>query len=186
MPDKYPIMTSKTQNPARVDAVYPAPQKPPHPSMVWIPGGTFEMGSNDHYPEEAPVHSVTVDGFWMDKYPVTNARFGHFVRATGYVTVAERRPDPAQYPGAPAENLGPGSLVFRLTSGPVDLRHIDQWWAWTPRACWRRPEGPGPACRSARPRVSCWRRMRSVLSWVFRCFQATFFSRPQSRTNTQS
>ena len=147
MPDKYPIMTSKTQKPARVDAVHPAPQKPPHPSMVWIPGGTFGMGSNDHYPEEAPVHSVTVDGFWMDKYQVTNARFGHFVRKSGYVTVAERRPDPAQYPGAPPENLVPGSLVFRMTSGPVNLRYIDQWWAWTPRACWRRPEGPGSHIR---------------------------------------
>jgi formylglycine-generating enzyme required for sulfatase activity len=115
--------------------------------MVWIPGGTFRMGSDGHYPEEAPVHRVTVDGFWMDKYQVTNARFAIFVRETGYVTLAERPPDAELYPDAPAENLVPGSLVFQKTRGPVDLTHINQWWAWTPGACWRRPEGPGKHIR---------------------------------------
>jgi formylglycine-generating enzyme required for sulfatase activity len=116
--------------------------QPPHRDMVWIPSGTFRMGSNDHYPEEAPVHHATVDGFWMDKYQVTNAQYARFVRETGYVTAAERAPNPADYPGAPPENLVPGSLVFLKTKGPVDLRYINQWWVWTPGAYWRRPEGP--------------------------------------------
>src|SRR4051794_36236306 len=68
--------------------------------MVWVPGGDFLMGSNDFYPEERPVHRATVDGFWMDQHPVTNAEFRRFVKATGYVAVAERPPDPADYPGA--------------------------------------------------------------------------------------
>lgn len=101
------------------------------------------MGSDDHYPEEAPAHTVHVDGFWMARAPVTNREFGRFVAATGYVTMAERPLDPADFPGAPREHLVPGSMVFRPTSGPVDLRHLSQWWAWTPGACWRHPEGPG-------------------------------------------
>jgi sulfatase modifying factor 1 len=101
------------------------------------------MGSDRHYPEEAPVHRVTVDGFWIDRAPVTNVRFAEFVTATGYTTVAERPLDPADFPGAPAENLLPGSLVFTGSQGPVDLRHLSQWWTWTPGASWRRPEGPG-------------------------------------------
>jgi formylglycine-generating enzyme required for sulfatase activity len=115
--------------------------------MIWVPGGTFRMGSEDHYPEEAPVHSVSVDGFWMDKFQVTNAQFAMFVRDTGYVTMAERPPDPELYPDAPEENLVPGSLVFKMTEGPVNLRFVDQWWAWTPGACWKRPGGPGTHIR---------------------------------------
>jgi formylglycine-generating enzyme len=111
--------------------------------MTWIPSGTFAMGSNAHYPEEAPVRDVTVDGFWIDPYQVTNERFAAFIEDTGSVTVAERPLDPADFPGAPAENLVPGSLVFTMTKGPVDLRHLSQWWTWTPGACWRHPEGPG-------------------------------------------
>ena len=103
-----------------MSATLPPAAKPPHRDMVWIPGGTFEMGSNDHYPEEAPAHRVTVGGFWIDKYPVTNARFEHFARVTGYLTVAERALDPEDFPGAPPENLVPGSLVFQKTEGPVD------------------------------------------------------------------
>ena len=75
--------------------------------MVWIPDGTFRMGSEDFYPEEQPVHQVTVDGFWMDEHPVTNAEFGSFVEATGYVTVAERSPNPAEYPGVDPSLLIP-------------------------------------------------------------------------------
>jgi formylglycine-generating enzyme required for sulfatase activity len=101
------------------------------------------MGSEDHYPEEAPVHPVTVSGFWIDRHQVTNRDFAAFVAGTGYVTVAERPLDPADFPGAPPENLVPGSLVFTRTTGPVDLRHLSQWWAWRPGACWHRPEGPG-------------------------------------------
>ena len=112
-------------------------------SLVEVPGGTFTMGSERHYPEERPTHRVSVDGFAIDAHPVTNAQFACFVDATGYVTVAERPLDPAEYPGAPLENLVPGSLVFQPTPGPVDLRHLSQWWAWTPKASWARPEGPG-------------------------------------------
>ena len=108
-----------------------------------MPGGTFRMGSAEHYPEEAPPHTVTVEGFWIDRHQVTNRQFAAFVEATGYVTVAERPLDPADFPGAPAENLVPGSMVFTMTPGPVDLRHLDEWWRWTPGASWRHPEGPG-------------------------------------------
>jgi sulfatase modifying factor 1 len=118
-----------------------APAHAPGPDLVWIPGGTFRMGSDRHYPEEAPVHSVGVDGFWMRKFAVTNDEFGRFVDETGYVTVAERPLDPTDFPGAPPENLVPGSLVFAKTSGPVDLGDLSQWWTWTPGACWRHPEG---------------------------------------------
>ena len=99
------------------------------------------MGSDHHGAEEAPAHPVQVDGFWMDVHPVTNRQFAAFVDAAGYVTVAERPLDPADYPGAPPENLVPGSLVFWPTQGPVDLRHLSQWWGWTPGASWSHPEG---------------------------------------------
>jgi formylglycine-generating enzyme required for sulfatase activity len=112
------------------------------PEMALIPAGTFRMGSDDHYPEEAPSREVGVDAFWIDRHQVTNAEFAGFVAATGYLTVAERPLDPADYPGAPAENLVPGSLVFTMTPGPVDLRHLSQWWTWTPGASWRHPDGP--------------------------------------------
>jgi formylglycine-generating enzyme required for sulfatase activity len=111
--------------------------------MIRVPGGEFTMGSGEHYPEEAPAHRVSVDGFSIDRHQTTNAQFAAFVGATEYVTVAERPLDPADFPGAPPENLVPGSLVFTRTPGPVDLRHISQWWAWTPGASWRRPDGPG-------------------------------------------
>jgi formylglycine-generating enzyme required for sulfatase activity len=110
--------------------------------MVWVPGGEFMMGSEDFYPEERPVHRVTVDGSWMDEHPVTVAEFRRFVKATGRVTWAERAPDPADYPDADPELLVPGSLVFQPTSGPVNLGDWRNWWAWTPGAQWRHPEGP--------------------------------------------
>jgi formylglycine-generating enzyme len=110
--------------------------------MAWVPGGTFRMGSECHYPEEAPAREVTVDGFWIDRRQTTNREFAAFVEATGYVTVAERPLDPADFPGAPPENLVAGSLVFTMTPGPVDLRHMAQWWTWTPGASWKHPEGP--------------------------------------------
>ncbi len=116
--------------------------------LAWIPAQTGTVGSDDHYPEEAPVHDVDVDGFWMQRHPVTNAQYSEFVSATGYVTVAERPLDPAQYPGAPRENLVPGSMVFTRTAGPVDLRHLSQWWTWTPGACWNHPRGPKSSLRN--------------------------------------
>jgi formylglycine-generating enzyme len=111
--------------------------------MVWVDGGDFWMGSEDFYPEESPVHRVAVDSFWMAEYPVTVAQFRRFVKATSYVTWAEQAPDPADYPGALPEQLVPGSLVFTGTPGPVSLTDYHQWWAWTPGADWRHPEGPG-------------------------------------------
>jgi formylglycine-generating enzyme required for sulfatase activity len=112
-------------------------------NMVWVPEGAFLMGSADYYPEERPVHRVSVDGFWMDEHAVTVAEFRRFVRATGHVTAAERHPDPAQYPGAALDVLVPGSLVFTQPEGPVDLSDPRNWWSWVPGAQWRHPEGPG-------------------------------------------
>jgi formylglycine-generating enzyme required for sulfatase activity len=110
--------------------------------MVWIEGGKFRMGSDRHYPEEAPARWVEVDGFWIDARPVTNREFAQFVRETGWVTVAERAPDPKDYPGALPELLAPGSLVFFPTEGPVPLNDISAWWKYTLKADWRRPLGP--------------------------------------------
>ena len=97
--------------------------------LIWVPGGTFRMGSDRHYPEEAPAHRVTVDGFWMDRTPVTNRQFRQFVAETGYVTVAEQS----------ARN---GSLVFTQPKNAVDLRDWTQWWVRRPGADWRHPSGP--------------------------------------------
>lgn len=110
--------------------------------MVWIPPQTALLGSDDFEPEEAPAREVTTTGFWIQRHQVTNAQYAAFVAATGYRTVAERPVDPADFPGAPPENLVPGSMVFRRTAGPVDLRHLSQWWVWTPGACWDHPRGP--------------------------------------------
>jgi formylglycine-generating enzyme len=116
--------------------------------MVWVPGATFLMGSDRHYPEEAPAHKVTVDGFWMDAGPVTNREFGRFVRKTGYVTVAERAPDPADYPGARRELLVPFSTVFVAPQRQVGLSEPYNWWRAVPGADWRHPLGPGSSIRS--------------------------------------
>ena len=121
----------------------PRPITAPREEMVAIPGGTFLMGSNDFYPEERPVHRVAVDAFRMDAHPVTNAEFARFVEATGYVTVAERAPDPVHYPGVDPSLLVPGSLVFRRPRRRVPLHDPRAWWAYVPGACWRHPEGPG-------------------------------------------
>jgi formylglycine-generating enzyme len=120
-----------------------SPGSSPTDGMVWIPGGTFLMGSNDFYPEERPIHRVVVDGFWMDERPVTAWEFRRFVRATGYVTVAERPLDPADFPGADPGMLVPGSLVFRKAPGPVDFRDARNWWDYVPGAYWKRPAGRG-------------------------------------------
>lgn len=112
-------------------------------NTVWIPGGTFWMGSEEYYPEERPVHQVRVDGFFMDEHPVTVAEFRRFVKDTGYVTGAEMPPRPEDYPGADPDLLVPGSLVFTSPPGPVPLDDYRGWWTWTPAASWRHPEGPG-------------------------------------------
>lgn len=110
--------------------------------MVRIPGGTFAMGSDSFYPEEAPVRDVRVDTFWLDATPVTNRQFAQFVTMTGYVTFAEIAPDPKDYPGILPDMLQAGSLVFEPTPGKVDLRQIS-WWDFRFGANWRDPLGPG-------------------------------------------
>ena len=100
------------------------PRQPKRRGMRWIPGGTFRMGAEHSYPEEAPVHRVTVSGFWMDEHTVTNAEFTAFVAATDYRTVAERPLNPAEYPGAQTELLKPGSSVFFMPTRQVNLHDI--------------------------------------------------------------
>lgn len=111
--------------------------------MAWIPGGTFAMGSDRFYPEEAPVRRVSVDGFWIDATPVTNRQFAAFVEATGYTTVAQIAPDPKDYPSMPPEMAQPGSLVFHKTAAPVDTANPARWWRFEFGADWRHPLGPG-------------------------------------------
>jgi formylglycine-generating enzyme required for sulfatase activity len=110
--------------------------------MVELPGGAFRMGCDRFYPEERPVREVSVGGFWIDSHPVTVAEFRRFVKATDHVTWAEQAPVAEDYPDADPSVLVPGSLVFRKTAGPVDLRDVRNWWKWTPGADWRHPEGP--------------------------------------------
>ncbi len=126
--------TAQTEGRSRLPA--------PFPGMMPIPGDTFRMGSADFYPEERPVHRVSVDGFWMDVHPVTNAEFHRFVEATDYVTLAERAPNPDAYPGIDPALLVPGSLVFRRPARRVRLRDFRAWWSYVAGACWRQPEGP--------------------------------------------
>ncbi|MBA0046290.1 formylglycine-generating enzyme family protein [Mycobacteroides sp. LB1] len=114
----------------------------PLTELIELPGGSFPMGCNTFYPEEMPERIASVDAFAIESHPVTNAQFGEFVAQTGYVTVAERAPDPALYPGAAPDDLVPGAMTFRATGGPVNLRDWQQWWDWVPGACWRRPFGP--------------------------------------------
>jgi sulfatase modifying factor 1 len=118
-----------------------------HANMLFVAGGTFRMGSDKHYPEEAPVHRVTVDGFWMDRTPVTNRRFREFIEATGYVKFAEVAPDPKDYPGALPHMLKAGSLVFSPPDHPVDLGNFANWWSLKFGANWRRPYGKGSSIR---------------------------------------
>jgi formylglycine-generating enzyme required for sulfatase activity len=121
----------------------PPPGSAPE-GMVWVPGGTFWMGCDDcGMPDAAPVHLVTVDGFWMDVTPVTNAQFRKFVEATGYKTVAECQPDPKDYPDVPKEKLLAGSAVFTPPLSPVSLDNFLNWWKYVPGANWQHPEGPG-------------------------------------------
>lgn len=105
------------------------------------------MGSDHHYPEEAPAHLVSVEGFWMDHTPVTNAQFQTFVKATGHVTLAEQPADPALYPDALPERLAPASIVFVAPPGPIGLGDPYQWWQYVPGANWRHPEGPGSSIK---------------------------------------
>ncbi|MFV0258105.1 MAG: formylglycine-generating enzyme family protein [Acidimicrobiales bacterium] len=109
--------------------------------LVAIRGGEFTMGSDDHYPDEGPTRTVCVDDFWIAPVAVTNDRFAEFVAATGYRTVAEEALSAEDFPGVPPENLVPGSMLFVMTGGPVDLRDLRHWWTWCPGADWRHPTG---------------------------------------------
>ncbi len=111
--------------------------------MVWIPGGEFKMGSDEpRFPDARPIHSVWIDGFWMDQTEVTNEQFAKFVDATHYVTVSERAPKPEEFPGAPLENLVAGSVCFCQPDHQVKLDDHFQWWGYIKGANWRHPEGP--------------------------------------------
>jgi sulfatase modifying factor 1 len=110
--------------------------------MVRIPGSTFRMGSDHHYPEEAPARRVTVDGFWIEPTPVTNRQFKEFCKATGYVTSAQIPPDPRDYPGALPHMIYAGSLVFTPPRSVADLQDWSQWWTFMKGADWRHPYGP--------------------------------------------
>lgn len=121
--------------------------------MVWIPGGEFSMGSSDPncgacggqdpMPDARPIHRVRVDGFWMDRTEVTNQQWEAFVKATGYVTVAERKPRAEDFPGAPPDKLVPGGVVFSPPLLPVALNNHLEWWQYVKGASWRHPGGPG-------------------------------------------
>jgi formylglycine-generating enzyme required for sulfatase activity len=129
----------------------PVQEKPPE-GMAWVPGGEFSMGAQDPPGmddvgmkatfDSRPVHRVYVAGFFMDKTDVTNAEFERFIKATGYVTVAERKPRAEDYPGAPPENLVAGSVVFSPPDHPVSLDNYFQWWSYVPGANWKHPIGP--------------------------------------------
>src|SRR5258706_14642299 len=138
---------SNPDEPSRGQTLNQAP-----PGMVWIPGGTFLMGTNDKesFPNERPAHFVRVQGFWMEEHDVTNAEFSKFIEATGYVTTAEHKivwedlkKELAPGTSKPDDsNLAPGALVFTPTSGPVPLNDLSVWWRWVHGANWRHPEGP--------------------------------------------
>ncbi len=135
----------------------PAAPGPTPAGMAWIPGGEFSMGGvnpvglpdGGYYGMEdaRPVHRVQVNGFWMDVTEVTNEQFAAFVKATGYKTVAERKPTQAEFPGAPEENLVAGSVIFTPTNDVVPLDNHYQWWSYIPGANWRQPTGPGSSTR---------------------------------------
>ena len=133
----------------------PGPGPSPR-GMVWISGGEFAMGAMDPPVGETgmsiaadarPIHRVYVDGFWMDETDVTNQEFARFVKATGYVTVAERKPRPKDFPGAPPQNLVAGSVVFSPPHHPVPLDDYYQWWSYVKGANWRHPEGSGSSLK---------------------------------------
>jgi sulfatase modifying factor 1 len=146
----------------------PAPGPAPE-GMVWVPGGTYWMGCDDcGMSDTGPVHLVKVDGFWMDRTPVTNAQFAAFVKATGYVTVAEKAPDPKDFPNAPREALVAGSAVF-VAPASASLDNPMSWWRYVPGASWRQPEGKGSSIegRENHPVVHvAWDDAAAYLKWA--------------------
>ena len=132
----------ETESMSRTDLCVDNVETTAPPGMQWIPGGTFLMGSDHHYPEEGPAHRVQVDGFWMDQLPVTNLDFERFVAETDYVTFAELAPDANKYPGALPEMLHPGSIVFVKPRKRADVGGDCSWWQFIMGADWRHPLGP--------------------------------------------
>jgi sulfatase modifying factor 1 len=147
----------------------PAPGPAPE-GMVWVPGGAFQMGSDDpSMPDARPVHPVNVRGLWVDRTEVTNAQFRRFVEATGYVTVAEIAPTPEEVPDAAPGSLVPGSLVFVPPDRDVPLDDVSAWWRYVPGADWRHPEGPGSSIdgREDHPVVHvCWEDAAAYARWA--------------------
>ena len=128
-------------------------------NMVWISGGTFNMGSKHGKPDELPVHKVTLDGFWIDKTEVTNEQFAEFVYATKYLTLAEQKPNPLDFPGVPEEKLVPGAVVFEPPPGNPPLNNHRIWWIWKAGASWKNPNGPNDSIKGKdnHPVVNvCW------------------------------
>ena len=141
MPEKH-MHTAPTSTPETTSIPETSPSGE-RTGSVWIPGGTFLMGSDRHYPEEAPAHKVAVGGFWMDTHAVTNREFQRFVAETGHVTLSEKPARAEDYPGAQPDMLEPSSVVFRKPSTPVDMRNAYNWWTYVKGANWRHPQGPG-------------------------------------------
>lgn len=146
-PSNYPLLASLSRlllSSGCTEQQPAAGQAGAAPKMVLVPGGTFRMGSADpRFPDAAPVHTSTLPAFYLDEHEVTNAAFAAFVAATHYATVAERTPDPRDFPGVPAARLVAGSAVFARPSHPVSLAGPGQWWRYVAGASWRHPLGPG-------------------------------------------
>ena len=171
--DHHAATSSTPPDAASAAAVKINHARPPAPApegMVWIPGGTFWMGCDTcEMPDAQPVHLVEVDGFWMDQTPITNWQFERFVKATAYVTVAERKPNPEDYPGAPVENLVAGSPVFTQPPQDVALDNYFQWWRYVAGASWQHPEGPGSTTkgRADHPAVHiAWEDAAEYAKWA--------------------
>jgi sulfatase modifying factor 1 len=149
-PERTTAISCESNLPSRFAAT---PEDAAHPGMVWIPGGTFRMGADNTQAmeDEYPKHTTTVSAFWIDNTEVTNAQFAAFVKATGYITTAERKPDWEELkqqlpPGTPQPDeslLVPASLVFSPPDHPIPLNDYSQWWSWKKAANWKHPHGPG-------------------------------------------